>query len=150
MKNIKIKIHNHLVKDLNKKAEILKNSIKDTIEARNNDTKSSAGDKYETGREMLQIEIQKNELQLSKTLKILKELSNIKLSKTSNLIEYGSLVFTNYGNYFISIAYGKIEIENNIFYSISLVSPIGKLLQNKKVGEYFTFQEKKYTILNII
>jgi len=150
MKNIKKEIHNHLVKDLNQKVETLKNSIKDTIEARNNDTKSSAGDKYETGREMLQIEIQKNEIQLSKTLKTLKKLSNINISKTSDIVEYGSLVLTNNGNYFISIAYGKIEIENNIFYSISLASPLGKLLLNKKAGEHFTFQEKEYTVLNIL
>ena len=150
MKNIRKEIYNHLVKDLNQKVETLKSSIKDTIEARNNDTKSSAGDKYETGREMLQIEIQKNEFQLSKTLKTLKELSSINLSKTSNIVEYGSLVLTNNGNYFISIAYGKIEIENNIFYSISLASPIGKLLLNKKAGEHFTFQEKEYTLLDIV
>jgi len=150
MQNIKKEIHNHLIKDLELKIDTLQKSIKDTVDARNNDTKSSAGDKYETGREMLQIEIQKNEIQLSKTLKTLQELSKINLLKTNDTVEYGSLVITNNGNYFIAIAYGKIEIENNIFYSISLASPIGKLLLNKKIKEHFTFQEKEYTILDIV
>ena len=150
MKNTKIKIHSQLIEILNSKIEVLKNTIAEAIESRNNDTKSSAGDKYETGREMIQIEIQKNEIQLNKTLELKKELSKINLAKTCTKAEYGSLVITNQGNYFLSIGYGKIEIEDNTYYSISLASPIGKLLHNKKQDEQFIFNRKEFTITSII
>ena len=146
----KEKIYNQLIKTLDSKIEALQKSIKETIESRNNDTKSSAGDKYETGREMIQIEIQKNEIQLNKTLELKKDLSIINLEKKYDKVEYGSLVMTNKGNYFISVGLGKIETENNTYYAISFASPIGKMLQNKKISDSFTFQEKKFIITDIV
>ena len=46
----------------------------------NEETKSSAGDKYETGRAMAQLEIEKNTAQLAEALKLkqmLKQISSI-------------------------------------------------------------------------
>ena len=143
IKNIKQKLHKYLVDSLKNKAKLLQNDIAETIEARNNDTKSSAGDKFETGREMMNIEIQKAESQLAITNKLVEELSQIDLQKNNDRVVYGSVVYTSNGNYFISIAFGKIEIEGDVFYSISFASPIGKVLHNKQVGEGFVFQEKE-------
>jgi hypothetical protein len=150
MLKIKKNIYKEILIILDSKISSLQNTIKETTEDRNNDTKSSAGDKYETGREMLQIEIQKNKLLLDKTLKLKGELSNINIDKQHNKVEYGSLVITNQGNYFISIGIGKIEINNNDYYSISFASPIGKLLQNKEINGCFKFQEKEFIIKKII
>ena len=150
MNNIKEEIYNQILLVLNYKIKTLRKTISETIESRNNDTKSSAGDKYETGREMLQIEIRNNETQLNKTLDLKKELSFINLQKIYKKVEYGSLVITNQGNYFIAIGIGKVEINKNNYYSISFASPIGKLLQNKKIGERFIFQEKEFKITDLI
>ena len=150
IKNIKQKLHKYLVDSLNNKAEILQKDIAETIEARNNDTKSSAGDKFETGREMMNVEIQKAENQLVITNKFIEELSQIDLLKNNDRVVYGSVVYTSNGNYFISIAFGKIEIEGDVFYSISFASPIGKELHNKRVGEKFSFQGKENLIKEIM
>ena len=70
--------------------------------------------------------------------------------KTYNKIVPGSLVFTNHENYFISVGLGKIEIDNEIYYSISAESPIGKVLLHKHKGNTFNFLNKKFTIINIL
>jgi len=56
------------------KLESLKISLIQTIESRNSDTKSSAGDKFETSREMAQIEIKKLDDQIKKTQQFLFDL----------------------------------------------------------------------------
>ena len=137
--------------------QILASKIKDAElaiasakESRNNDTKSSAGDKYETGRAMMQMEIDNNELQLSKALLQQSELSKIDLTINKNKVVPGSLVITNHENYFISIAMGKIEADNQIYYAISMASPIGTFLLNKTVGEQINFQGRTLVIQKIV
>ncbi|WP_372643177.1 hypothetical protein, partial [Ancylomarina sp.] len=118
--------------------------------ARNNDTKSSAGDKFETGREMMQIEIEKNEVLLNQTAKNRKELARIDITKEFNKVAFGSLVETDKGTYFISIGIGKIQIDDEICYAISLASPIGGLLKDKTVGDEVQFQGRVFTIKEIV
>ena len=149
MNRIKVDLHNHIKSILNKKIDALVDNINSAKESRNSDTKSSAGDKFETGREMIQIEINKLELQLSNTVKLKTDLEKINIENTYNSAEFGSIVITDSGNYFISIGIGKIEINNEFYYAISLVSPIGKALCKKKEKDNFIFNNNKIEILNI-
>ena len=72
-------------------------------------------------------------------------------SKTVNThVALGSLVRTTSNNYYISISVGKIEIDNEIYFGISLLSPIGQLLKNKTVGESIIFNNTTITITEII
>lgn len=140
----------HLAELLNQKIEAAQLSIESAKESRDSDTKSSAGDKYETGRAMMQLEMEKNQVQLSKSLQLKNELSKIDVNKTHPKIEFGSVVKTNHGKYFISIGIGKVIVNNNDYFSISLASPIGKLLFHKKVGESFRFQGKEMIVESIV
>ena len=149
-KKVKEQICNKLQEMLGRKVEIAIRAIESAKEARDNDTKSSAGDKYETGRAMMQIELEKNEVQLSRAINLQKELSRINTQKEYNKVEFGSLVVTNQGAYFISIGIGKIEVNNENYYSISLASPIGKLLKDKIVGDRVQFQGREFTIRDIV
>jgi transcription elongation GreA/GreB family factor len=90
----------------------------------------------------MQMEVEKNRIQLKKTENLKHELLQIETGKKSSVVEFGSIVKTTQNNYFISSALGKIEINNEIYYCISLASPIGKLLNTKQVGDQFPFQEK--------
>jgi transcription elongation GreA/GreB family factor len=151
-KEIKLKalIVKRLIKVIDEKAAIVKNEIQLAIETRDNETKSNVGDKYETTREMMQLEIEKNALQLNKYELQKNELLKIDMYKTPEKVELGSLVFTEENTYFISIGLGKIEIEDEAIYCISLISPIGKALQNKKAGEKIDFQGKEILVTKII
>jgi transcription elongation GreA/GreB family factor len=99
---------------------------------------------------MMNFELEKTRVLLNKTLSIKNDLLQINLHKKHDKVTFGSLVFTNNGNYFISIAIGKIEVANETFYSISLASPLGKLLNNKVNDDIFSFQKKEITILKIV
>ncbi len=148
--NIKEKILSRLQEIVAQKIEIAESAVELVKEARDSDTKSTAGDKHETGRAMMQIEMEKNQVQLSKALFLKQELANINMTKEYNKAEFGSLVFTNQGNYFIAIGIGKLDIENKTYYSVSLASPIGGLLKDKETGDKIQFQEKGFIILDIV
>lgn len=121
----------------------------DISESMKNDTKSSAGDKFETGREMMQIELSKQQAQLNKQLQLKKDLSQIKLNKTFTTIEFGSLVFTNKGRYFISVAMGKITVDSTDYFALSLASPVGQVLKGKTVNETVKFNNQLIKVLEI-
>lgn len=135
---------------LDDKIITLSNDIKGAQESKNNDTKSSAGDKFETGREMIQAEISKNEAQLATLQQSLRTLLTISTNNASDSIDFGSLVQTNNGCYLISLGLGQIKLNGDSYYAISLASPIGKILKDKKVNDVITFQNRSFTILDIL
>ncbi|MBK7871412.1 MAG: 3-oxoacyl-ACP synthase [Saprospiraceae bacterium] len=124
--------------------------LKSLEESRNNESKSSVGDKYETGRAMLHLEEEKNKIQLAEALLARSVLESIHLEKTINKVEIGSLVITNSGKYFVAIGLGKILIDKELIYGISLDSPIGQVLKDKKVGDQCSFNERLIRIDAIV
>ncbi len=119
-------------------------------ESRDNETKSSVGDKYETGRAMVQMEMGKIQDQLNNSLKLKKAILQIDLKSASEHIQFGSLVFTKHRNYFVSVGLGVVDVEMEKYFAISLAAPIGQLLKHKKAGDRFDFQGKAIEILKII
>ena len=89
-------------------------------------------------------------LLLSLFFELKNELAQIDLNKKLNTVVFGSIVKTNQENYFISIGLGVINIQQEIFYAISLASPIGKVLNRKKVGDEVSFLGKKILITEIL
>ena len=128
----------------------LQSSIKDLEHDLGNETKSSAGDKYETSREMINTEINKLQNQLQSFKKLKEVLAVIENRKASTTVQLGSIVKTSAANYFISIPVGEIMVEEEKFYAIGLNSPIGKLLLGKQEGEKFIFQQKEFSIKKIL
>jgi len=131
------------------RVESATNAIVSAKEASQDDTKSSAGDKYETTREMMQQEMSRNEAQLFEAKKLQHALLQIPQDKTTDKIQNGSLVFTNNGNFFISVSAGQFKIEEQVFFAISAASPIGKLLLGLEKGMKFSFNGKFFEILNV-
>ncbi len=118
-------------------------------EARNNETKSSAGDKYETSRAMMQIEEDNSRKQMAEVLKVKGQLLMVKTDTIHTHAQLGSLVETNKGIYFLSVGVGRILLGGKTYFAISLASPIGKKLLNKKNGESIVFNTNKINILKI-
>jgi transcription elongation GreA/GreB family factor len=134
---------------LNHRIDAAKKAIEEAIESRDEETKSSIGDKYETGRAMVELEMDKLQEQLDLTLKLKKNLSYVKVDAVSSQAEYGSIVVTNQGTYFIAIGLGVVEVENKKIFCISLASPIGQAIQDKKAGDKIEFQNKIIEIKSI-
>lgn len=127
----------------------IEQAILSAKESRDSDTKSSAGDKYETGREMIQQEMDKQAAQLAKTRALSEDLKQIKLTRKYEEGEFGSLMFCNQGIYFLSVPLGKIELDGVDYYCISLASPIGHALLRKTAGESAVFNGRKIIVEEI-
>ena len=124
-------------------------AINNAIESSNDDTKSSAGDKYETGREMMQQEIDRNRKQLEEAKKQKLILEQIDPLQYFDVVQQGSLVKTNFGSFYIAISCGQVQLDGLIFFAISAVSPIGKKLFRQKKGYKFDFNGKTFIIEDI-
>ncbi len=129
---------------------IVENTIKDIQKSLTTETKSSAGDKHETGRAMLQLEREKAGKQLAEIQKIKAVLSKIDISKSSNTVSLGSVIYTSHLNYFIAISAGELKVENKTFYAISASTPIAQLLLGKTVGDIISFRNQEFSIENIV
>jgi transcription elongation GreA/GreB family factor len=128
----------------------VKNTMQEIQESLLSETKSSAGDKHETGRAMLQLEREKAGNQLAEILKIKENLSKINTKNTSETIHLGSVIYTTQANYYIAISAGIVTIDDIDFYAISPVTPIAKLLLSKTVNDTITFRTTNFTITNVI
>jgi transcription elongation GreA/GreB family factor len=145
----KLDIINHLIQVLDSRIAEIKTAIASAKEARDTESKSSAGDKYETGRAMAQIELDKLQQQLQHNLSLKTELLKIDPLTVNHAVGFGTLVKTNTGNYFIAVALGKIILDQEPFYAISLASPIGQALKQAKTGDKVTFNGSTIEILSI-
>lgn len=121
--------------------------------ASNNDTKSSMGDKYETGREMLQQEINNLQVQLNEVLKqqdfLKTSFDKLRMTKKFDKAEKGAIVKTEKGLFFISVSLGEVTFENQKIICISPESPLAKAMNGKQKGEVFSLNNINQKILII-
>jgi len=127
----------------------IKKVIADAQEAAANETKSSAGDKYETGREVMQQEIDLNMARLNELNKLKATLEHITPSQKGAMALPGSVVYTNNGNFYIAISAGPLKVDGVGFYAISAASPMGAKLVGQKAGYSFELNGKKFVIEKI-
>jgi transcription elongation GreA/GreB family factor len=117
-------------------------------ESANEEGKSSAGDKYETGRAMAQIERDRHAHLLADALAMAQDLARINADKTYTTAQPGSLVTTNRGVFFISVGAGKLPTNPAVF-AVSSASPIAVALATKTMNEQVVLNKISYTILSI-
>ena len=115
----------------------------------NEETKSSAGDKYETGRAMAQLEIEKNTTQLSEAKRLKKALEQIVSDRKYPSVQPGSVVLTNQGNFYVAISAGPFTIENKVYFAVSPASPIGQKLVGLGSGDSFNLNGKTFNVLGV-
>ena len=147
--DIKRKLFSLCEEYVTEKINTAQEAIDNAQNSANEETRSSSGDKYETGRSMMQLEIEKYSAQLAEAFKLRKVLVQVNVEKIYQTVQLGSLVITNNGNYFISISAGRLNLDEIEYLAISLSSPIGQLLFNKKSNDTFEFRDKKYLIESV-
>ena len=142
-------IHAIVTKEVNSRISQLNLMLTDALDANSNETKSSAGDKHETGRAMAHLEQEKIAGQLSEMNKLAEILHRIDATQKHIKIQLGSLVETTIGVFFISVGIGAIEIENTTIFCMTAAAPLGKELLGKTAGAEIVWQEKKIGIIDI-
>ena len=114
------------------------------------ETKSSAGDKYETGRAMIHLEMEKLSSQRDEFVKSKKVLEQIDIQKTTTTIQQGSLIITDSHHYFLSVSLGQLTVQDRPYFCISPASPLGQLMLGKKKGDVIIFRTQRFTIKDVI
>ena len=121
-------------------------------ESANAEEKSSAGDKYETGRAMMQIERDKAAQQLNESMKlkqVLDQINNTEVRQSS--VSLGSVVITSSSpHFYVAISAGKIIIDEVEYIALAPQSPIGKALLGLKVNDTFTYNNKNCMVKDIL
>jgi hypothetical protein len=134
---------------LNSKLIELEKAIFNVQNAANEESKSSMGDKYETGRAMAQndramLENQKNEL-----LKDIATFENINFEQETEFVKSGSLLQTSIGYILVSVSLGKIIEDGVNVMLISSVSPLGAELSGKKAKDVIEMNGRPIQIIGI-
>lgn len=124
-------------------------SMEHAQQAANEESKSSVGDKYETGRAMMQIERDKAAAQLEEAFKLKTVLDQISGEDAHQKVALGSLVETNSKKIFIAIGIGKLTIDSEDFWVVGPASPLGKVLLGLKPKDQLVFNKEQLTILTV-
>ncbi len=146
---VKDALYAHCVGHVLQRLARIKDEIANLQASANSETKSSAGDKYETGRAMAQLEVEGSRHQLRDAEKSLAILKSIEVAKVVNMVLPGSMVATSHGIYYIAISLGLVTHEGKPYFIVSPDSPIGKLLMGKQAGNTVFWKEKEYIIQSI-
>jgi len=150
MKKIKRILFDHCESYIRERIETATQALSDNREALLQDSKSSAGDKFETTREMLQQEIIRNESLLEETKTMQASLGQIDLEQPFTDIQNGCLVKTNLGVFFLAMALGKTTHQHKDYFIISINSPLGVAFRGKRAGDQVSFNGMHYKIEEIV
>ncbi|MFY0672441.1 MAG: hypothetical protein JXQ87_03515 [Bacteroidia bacterium] len=148
-----LKLKHALLEECNKvvdgKINQFQENIKRSQDALYENTKSTAGDKFETGRAMMQGEINKAEQQLAKTITLKKVLQTLTITKILPKIDMGAIVITDKGNFFISVAAGKVKVEDKTYFTMGGNAPLAQEFRGKGKGDKCSFNGVQYDIVAI-
>lgn len=133
---------------LSQQLEVVERSLDRLQHDKAAETKSSAGDKYETGRAMLQREEAQLQQQRARLLDTLAQLDKVRQlpPRRVDTIGVGSLVRTPMGVYWIAAAIGRVPFGEGWVYCISPASPIGALLLGRQAGETVAFNGRNVKV----
>ena len=146
---IKQQLHLKCQELLQNRLRVLEKSMNDIYNNLESETKSTAGDKHETGRAMLHLEREKLGHQLAIINNQLQVFNKINLEAQISRVVLGSLVYTTQANYFISVSMGELKVGKIRAYAISPMSPVGQALMLKAVDETVFYNNQKIKILKI-
>lgn len=147
---LKEKIYQHCFDSLSERISAVQSTLNDLKDSASNETKSTAGDKHETALAMLQIEQKNVSAQLENLnvqMQTLKRLAGVNVS--TRVIE-GSLVLTDKGYYYVTIAAGKVVVDGSPIIVLSAQSPLGRSFIGKEINAVVSFNTTTYTLQEIM
>jgi len=87
--------------------------------------------------------------QLQTEMDLLETLNKVDFNQDHRVVEFGSVVITDMQKVFISIGLGKVNVDNDIFYAISLQVPFYQAMKGLKKGDTFDFRGRKVKIIDL-
>ena len=126
-----------------------KRAMEQAQEAANSEEKSSAGDKYETGRAMGHLQKDMHARQLAESVKELATLHGVQTEPLCHEGRAGALLQAGDLAFFISAGLGKQSIDGQTVLFLSPQAPLAKLLEKKKPGDSVFFNQKDLVIRDV-
>ena len=127
-------------------ASVILDGIQESIDS---ETQSTAGDKHDTSRELMQQERNKAAQNLQNQISMDSLVLKLKTITVSYKVRFGSLVLTNVGWFFIGLPLGRIQFEDKDILCVSGNAPAAKLLESERVGASIEMNGKNIEILSI-
>lgn len=121
--------------------------IRDALAA---ETKSSVGDEYETGRSMLQLDLEKLGTRQDHIKAMGQMLNRIPKEGGAGRIVLGSLVHTTIGDFYLSISAGTYNSDGETIHCVSMESPIVRAILGKSAGDTAVVNGRDITILEVV
>ena len=149
MQKIKQELYKACVAYVKQRIETANNAVIDAQASANSEEKSTAGDKHDTARAMMQLAAEQNAKHLTAAKKLNHALTLIDPDSSSTKVGLGSLVMASNGNFYIAVSVGKIELEGKIYFAISPSSPMGQILTGLKKGDKTEFNGTRIEILHV-
>jgi hypothetical protein len=147
---LKKRIHEFCLSLLQERIAEAETAIKRAEDASLQEEKSSAGDKYETGRAMGHLDQERykrvrHEARLA--LQFTKQLDPQIRHETARP---GALALTGEGIFYLGPGIGERRLDEFRLFLISAASPAGKVLMGKKSGDTFLFAGKELPIIHVL
>ncbi len=134
---------------IDQRAANARQAIAAASEAATDDTKSSAGDKFETTREMMQQEISRHQQLLADAQRMEQVLASVDARAQAGPAKLGSLMETNRGTFFLAVSVGQIAVDGQPYWVVSTAAPVGRQLLGKVAGDRFAFNGLDYAIVHV-
>ena len=133
----------------NKRTIALENELNASREGSQSESKSSAGDKHETGRAMMHLEQEKLHKQLAEAQTVVADLERIDASAAHTQIGLGTLVKTDKAMFLLAAGIGKVEFEGATYFVVSTKAPIAAQFLRKSVGDKVNMNGTVYDIQSV-
>lgn len=111
-----------------------------------NESKRTAGDKHETALAMLQAEQERTGRHLQQAKEQLSVVNHLLVQQGIATDGKGSLVHTDKGIFFLGVAAGRVTVDNNHIFAISIAAPIAQKLLTTPVGASFSLNGRVYRV----
>ncbi len=142
----KKELHQFCIEIIQQRINASLQAMQNAQDAANSEEKSSAGDKYETGRAMSHLEKDMHGRQLAANKNELAALLSVDSTTLHASVTTGSIVCCDGFIFFIAAGLGKIAFKNETVYLLSPNAPVAKSLLNKVAGNAFNFNNNAVII----
>jgi hypothetical protein len=146
---VKIKIAALAREKLHSQLAEIKQQLADLSSSSAEEGKSSAGDKYETQREMIKQSQDILDQQLFRTQNMISQLEKIPL-QTFDQVQEGALVKLRIGQVWFGVALGKIVDQETEYLLVSTDSPLYLAIRGLRTGESTFFRGNKLVVEAVI
>lgn len=147
---LKKKIHQSCLIMLQEKIQQTELEMHELVSGASNDSKSTAGDKHETARAMMQREQENLGKQLNDLRQQKTTFERIPTETNLNFVSQGSLIKTSRGYFYLALALGKIHIDELDIFVLSSHSPLGQKLLGCKKQDSVSINQSTYVIEEIL